>query len=296
MPHRSAPVGLSLMAPGRGPPRSFPAGPRSITGAIRRLSPTTPTSPVSRALTCYNAHTMDWRGRPWTVPTTCATWYPVRDRGSGPGPLPVRRSGIAGCSAVSHSRPAPSHVSRTPLKRRVAGNRSDQVDDLAGRISQAGTARRAACCATPGGRPCWTSPARPPGIRPRRTAGRTAARRRPRSRPREAGGQPAAQLGVGGIDGLEAPVDGGAVDAVGAHPSAHRVARLQHLHGRPGRRRVPRAHRPGHTVFRRPRPPCSPLLALLGAATAARVTHGRTPHPRAAQRAKLDTASSSRRK
>ncbi|WP_369181822.1 alpha/beta fold hydrolase [Streptomyces mutabilis] len=34
------------------------------TPPITRLSPTTPTSPDHDALTCYNAPTMDWRGRP----------------------------------------------------------------------------------------------------------------------------------------------------------------------------------------------------------------------------------------
>lgn len=48
-PHRSAPVGLRLAAPGRGPPACSPARPRPITGLsqarVTRLSPTTPTPP-----------------------------------------------------------------------------------------------------------------------------------------------------------------------------------------------------------------------------------------------------------
>jgi hypothetical protein len=48
-------------------------------------------------------------------------WYPVRDRGPGPGPLLARQGGIAGCSTVSHSRPAPSHVSQNLTQPGEAG-------------------------------------------------------------------------------------------------------------------------------------------------------------------------------
>ena len=47
----------------------------------------------------------------------------------------ARQSGIAGCSVLSHSRPRPSHVSRTPLKRGGTGHKSDQVADLAVGVS-----------------------------------------------------------------------------------------------------------------------------------------------------------------
>src|SRR5690606_3340636 len=62
MPHRSAPVGLPLMAPGRGPPRSFPAGPRSITGISR--------SPGEAG----------WSMRPWPLLPDNADGLTDRDR------------------------------------------------------------------------------------------------------------------------------------------------------------------------------------------------------------------------
>lgn len=47
------------------------------------------------------------------VSPTCARWCPVRDPGSVRRVrLTARRSGIAGCSSVSHSRPARSHLPR----------------------------------------------------------------------------------------------------------------------------------------------------------------------------------------
>ena len=41
----------------------LPGGASIYTGAVTRLSPATPTPPDRKALTCYNAHTMDWHGR-----------------------------------------------------------------------------------------------------------------------------------------------------------------------------------------------------------------------------------------
>ncbi len=86
------------------PPRTPPAGPRSITGPVTRLSPTTPTPPDRKALTCYNAHTMDWRRRPWTVPTTCAMWCRETAPGSGLVGVPARQSGIAASRSCLRSR------------------------------------------------------------------------------------------------------------------------------------------------------------------------------------------------
>lgn len=92
-----------------------PGGATPYHSSITPGSPTGRTLPDQQVLTCYFMPALDWRRRPWTVSTTCAMWYPVRDPGSGPGRLLARQSGIAGCSVVSHSRPRPSHVSRTPL-------------------------------------------------------------------------------------------------------------------------------------------------------------------------------------
>lgn len=55
-------------------------------------------------------------GLRWTVFTTCARWCPRRARSPGPGRLPARQSGIAGCSAVSRSPGRPSHLRRSPTE------------------------------------------------------------------------------------------------------------------------------------------------------------------------------------
>ncbi len=81
-----------------------PAGPRSITSPVTRLSPTTPTPPDRKALTCYNAHTMDWRGHPWTVSTTCAMWCRGTVPRSARGGVPARQSGIAAFRSWLRSR------------------------------------------------------------------------------------------------------------------------------------------------------------------------------------------------
>jgi hypothetical protein len=69
------------------------------------------------------------RRRQKTVSPTCARWYPVRHPRSGPGRLPARQGGIAGCASVSHSPARPSHVSpdlTSPERIRRLSSRSPQ--------------------------------------------------------------------------------------------------------------------------------------------------------------------------
>jgi hypothetical protein len=98
-PRRAAVATHPFGSPARPHLRGF-----SSHAALTRLSPTASTPPEQNPLTWHYALILDWPGRPRTVSTTCAMWYPVRDRGSGPGPLLARQSGIAGCSTVSDSR------------------------------------------------------------------------------------------------------------------------------------------------------------------------------------------------
>lgn len=62
-PHWSAPVGLRLMAPGRGPAGMLPSAAmsyhRPVTGAVTRLSPTTPTPPDRDILNWTYAPALD---------------------------------------------------------------------------------------------------------------------------------------------------------------------------------------------------------------------------------------------
>ncbi len=103
------------------PRRTDPRGATPYHSPITQPSPTGRPLPDQTALTWYFVPTLDRRRRPRTVSTTCAMWYPVRDPGSEPERLLVRRSGIAGCWVVSHSRPRPSHVSRNLTQPGKAG-------------------------------------------------------------------------------------------------------------------------------------------------------------------------------
>jgi hypothetical protein len=115
-PHRSAPVRLRrLTDPGRNPARTDLCGASPYHPRITKPSPTGQTLSDQKAPTCNFMPAVDWHRHPWTVSTTCARWYPVRDPRSGPERLLARQSGIAGGSVVSRSRPRPSHVSRAPL-------------------------------------------------------------------------------------------------------------------------------------------------------------------------------------
>jgi hypothetical protein len=102
-------------------PLKSPAGPHlrgfSSNASITHLSPAGSTPLGQKTLTWLYTVTLDRPGHPKTASTTCATWYPVRDPGSGREPFPARQSGIAGCSTVSHSRLRPSHLSRNLTRR-----------------------------------------------------------------------------------------------------------------------------------------------------------------------------------
>ena len=112
-PHRNAPVRLlRLTYPCRDAARSELGRALPYHSRITQQSPTGQTVPDPVALTCDFMPALDWRRRPWAVPTTCARWYRGTVRGSEPERLPVRRSGIAGCSVVSRSPVRPSHVVR----------------------------------------------------------------------------------------------------------------------------------------------------------------------------------------
>ncbi|CAM5553359.1 hypothetical protein SHIRM173S_00427 [Streptomyces hirsutus] len=92
--------------------RSAPAGlrrrPRSRTTLTDCADASGPRLSDLARCTCRGS-----TGRPWTAVAPCATSCRARGPESGPGPPPARLSGIAGCSVVSASRFARSHLSRS---------------------------------------------------------------------------------------------------------------------------------------------------------------------------------------
>lgn len=94
------------------PPEQADGGSSRVTSDHRRV--TNPADAVASQGPDLDLHARPGpTGRPWTVSTTCARWYPVRGPARGPGRLLARQSGIGGSAASSRSSASRSHISQS---------------------------------------------------------------------------------------------------------------------------------------------------------------------------------------